>query len=194
MIRYLIPITGRPNAGKTSLLNFLGRMSRPVGKHAGTTLQIETIPIYRNLSFVDFPGFGRAAKKSKRIEEKIKNNIIQFIDNPENNFLFGLHIIDASTFPIVVHSLEKKGIIPIDIEMISFVSENTKHPIFIIFNKIDKVKISFMKQNLVILKSYELPEYELFQVSLKSKEGCNNLRNRVKNQIIKELGVSYQHW
>ena len=194
MLKHLIPITGRPNAGKTSLLNFLGNTKKPVGKHAGTTLKIETIPFYKTLSFVDFPGFGRAAKISKTKQSKIKDEIVHFLDNPENHFLFGLHIIDASTFHIMVQSLEKKGIIPIDIEMISFVSENTKKSIFVIFNKIDKVKKSLMDKNIMILQSYDLPDYELHQISLKSRIGCDILRSRIKNKIIEELGVSYQHW
>ncbi|UCG90130.1 MAG: 50S ribosome-binding GTPase [Candidatus Heimdallarchaeota archaeon] len=191
---HLIPVSGRPNAGKTSLVNYLSHSKRPVGKHAGTTLRIASVPLVKNLFLIDLPGFGRIMKRSKKFEDQIKNDIILFLEDPSNQLLFAIHIIDISTFHNMVASLEKKGVIPLDIEMIQFVGERTNHPPLIVLNKIDKSKTALIEQNLTLLESYDLPESEIFLLSLKTKEGCRTLRNRVKELVVQELGSSYQHW
>ncbi|MHA1214920.1 MAG: GTPase [Candidatus Hodarchaeales archaeon] len=190
----LIPITGRPNAGKTSLVNFLSKTKNPVGKHAGTTTKMVEIPLTRDLYFVDLPGFGRITKRSKQQEERIKKGIIDFLENPSNSILFPIHIIDASTFPLVVQSLEKKAIIPIDIEMINFITEVTNKTPFVIFNKIDKVNYNQLQDNLDILFSYDLPQIIIYKISLKTRLGCSELRKELKRRIVVQLGSKYERW
>ena len=191
---YLIPVSGRPNAGKTSLVNYLSHSKRAVGKFAGTTQRIASVPLIKNLFLVDLPGFGRITKRSKELEDQIKNEIVNFLEDPSNSLLFGIHIIDISTFHHMVNSLEKKGIIPLDVEMIQFIAERTSLPPIVALNKIDKVKTELVQENLTLLKSYDLPEFELFHLSLKTRVGCQTLRNRIKELTGQRLGPSYQHW
>ncbi len=193
-LTYLIPISGRPNAGKTSLVNYLARTKRPVGKHAGTTLRIQPLPLIKNISLVDLPGYGRLAKRSRELENIIKDSIVQFFENPENQILFAIHVIDLSTFHYMVESLEKKNIIPIDIEMIHFLAEITEIPPIIVFNKVDKLKKDKIDQNIQLFNTYTIPEVEKFIISLKTKEECRTLRNRVKKIVVEKLGSSYQNW
>ncbi|MFW9778297.1 MAG: GTPase [Candidatus Heimdallarchaeota archaeon] len=189
-----IPISGRPNAGKTSLINFLTHSKRPVGKRPGTTRRISFIPLVKDLHLVDLPGFGRIEKRSKETEERIKDEIVQYFDDSKRRIALAIHIIDVSTFHFVVENLEKKGIIPIDIEMIRFVAESCEFPPFVIFNKIDKVEKGLINSNEQLLKSYRLPPLHLFLLSLKTKEGCRNFRNTLKDFIIARYGQKYRHW
>ncbi|MFX1517031.1 MAG: GTPase [Promethearchaeota archaeon] len=191
---YLIPVSGRPNAGKTSLINYLSHSKRPVGKQAGTTLRIASIPLVKDLFLIDLPGYGRITKRSKKLEEKIKDNIISFLEDPSNRLLFALHIIDISTFHLMVTSLERKGIIPIDVEMIQFLTERSNYPPIIVLNKTDKVKSNLINQNLKLLQSYDIPESEFFLLSLKTNDGCRKLRNRIKELIVQILGSPYEHF
>ena len=191
---YLIPVSGRPNAGKTSLINYLSHSKRPVGKQAGTTLRIASVRLVKDLFLVDLPGYGRITRRSKKLEEKIKDEIISFLEDPSNRLLFALHIIDISTFHHMVTSLEKKGIIPIDVEMIQFVAERTNHPPIIVLNKIDKVQLDLINQNLMLLQSYDIPESEFFLLSLKTNNGCRTLRSRIKELIVQKLGSPYEHF
>lgn len=191
---YLIPVSGRPNAGKTSLINYLSHSKRPVGKQAGTTLRITSIPLVKNLFLIDLPGYGRITKRSKRVEDKIKNNIITFLEDPLNQLLFTIHIIDISTFHHMVTSLEKKGIIPIDVEMIQFVAEISNSPPIVVLNKIDKMKSNLLKQNLKVLQSYDIPESEIFLLSLKTNNGCRTMRARIKELVVQKLGPQYEHF
>ncbi|MFW9855865.1 MAG: GTPase [Candidatus Thorarchaeota archaeon] len=189
-----IPISGRPNAGKTSLINFLTKSKRPVGKRPGTTKRINSIPLVEDLYLVDLPGFGRIERRSKETEERVKDQIVQYFDDSTRRLAIAIHIIDISTFHLVVENLEKKGIIPIDIEMIRFVAEFSKFPPLVIFNKIDKVKKSLIDSNRQLLKSYQLPPMRLFLLSLKTKEGCQIFRNTLKNFVIARYGQKYSHW
>ena len=191
---YNIPVTGRPNAGKTSLINYLARSKRPVGKHAGTTLRIVPIALVNDIFLVDLPGFGRITKRSKKLEDILKDQIVQFLENPENLLFTAIHIIDISTFHIVNRSLEKKGIIPIDIEMIQFLGEVLERPPLVLLNKIDKVTTQLLDDNIRILESYSLPKIEYFTISLSSEIGCRAFRNKLQNLIINEFGVKYQKW
>ncbi len=190
--RYLIPISGRPNAGKTSLINYLAHTKRAVGKSAGTTLKITPINFFKDLYLVDLPGYGRITKRSRMREEKIKDGIIQFFDDPANYFLITIHIIDLSTFHLMVQNLEKKGIIPIDIEMIRFIASKANQAPLIALNKIDKIKPDLIEQNVNLLHTYVLPKNETFLMSLKNKEGCRSFKNRINEVIFQKLGVKYQ--
>ncbi len=190
----LIPISGRPNAGKTSLVNFLAITKRPVGRRAGTTRRIVPVPLVKDISLVDLPGFGRITKRSKQLENRLKDGIVQFFEKPEYNILFSIHVIDISTFHHMVESLEKKNIIPLDIEMISFLAETTGVPPIVVFNKVDKVKDDIVDQNIQLITSYDIPEVEIFIISLRTKEGRRELKNRVKEIIVQKLGSSYQKW
>lgn len=191
---YFIPISGRPNAGKTSLINYLTHSKRPVGKRPGTTLRITPVPLVRDLSLVDLPGFGRIAKRSKQTEERVKDEIVQYFDDSTHSLVIAIHIIDISTFHLMVENLEKKGIIPIDIEMIRFVAESSIIPPLVVFNKIDKVKKSQLDANIALLQSYRLPPLDLFKISLKSKEGCRIFRGILKKIIVDKFDQRYQHW
>ncbi|MHA1978315.1 MAG: GTPase [Candidatus Hodarchaeales archaeon] len=191
---YNIPVTGRPNAGKTTIINYLTHSRRPVGKKAGTTLRIAPVQLVKDVFLVDLPGFGRITKRSKSLEDIIKDQIVKFLEDPSSSILFGIHVIDSSTFHIVTQSLEKKGIIPIDIEMIQFLEETTKHPPIVLMNKIDKVNTALFNQNVDILSTYDLPRFEVFPTSFKTKNGCREFRNMVRSLIVENLGVQYQNW
>ncbi len=191
---YFIPITGRPNSGKSSLVNYLAHARRPVGKKAGTTTKITSIPLVRNITLIDLPGYGRLLGRSKQYESQQKDEIILFFEENTANILFAIHIIDFSTFHYVVNRQEKKGIIPIDIEMIQFIAEMTNSLPLVILNKNDKNTPDLNKRNLDLLISYSLPPIETFPMSLKTKEGCREFRNRVKAIIVEKLGKKYEHW
>lgn len=191
---YYIPITGRPNAGKSSLVNYLSQARRPVGKKAGTTTKITSIPLVRNIALIDLPGYGRLLGRSRQYESQLKDEILLFFEENTEKILFAIHIIDFSTFHHVVIRQEKKGIIPIDIEMIQFIAEMTNSPPLVVLNKNDKNNPDLNKKNLDLLISYSLPQIEIFPMSLKTKEGCRKFRNRIKAIIVQKLGKKYEHW
>ena len=78
--------------------------------------------------------------------------------------------------------------------MIHFLAEITEIPPIIVFNKVDKLKKDKIGQNIQLFNTYTIPEVEEFIISLKTKEECRTLRNRMKKIVVEKLGSSYQNW
>jgi GTP-binding protein EngB required for normal cell division len=75
---YLV-FTGRPNAGKSSIIREVVGINVATGKHPGTTRRISKYALSGGLSLVDMPGFGRIMGVSKPLENMRKNRIIRFL-------------------------------------------------------------------------------------------------------------------
>jgi GTP-binding protein EngB required for normal cell division len=56
--RYLI-FTGRPNAGKSTLIKQITGIRVPSGKQPGTTRKVSLYSLCKGLYLVDTPGYGR---------------------------------------------------------------------------------------------------------------------------------------
>jgi 50S ribosomal subunit-associated GTPase HflX len=78
--------------------------------------------------------------------------------------------------------------------MIQFLAEISNEPPIIVLNKIDKVKPDLLKQNLMLLQSYDIPESEILLSSLKTNDGCRTLRTKLKKLIVQKLGSPYEHF
>jgi GTP-binding protein EngB required for normal cell division len=80
MREYLV-FTGRPNAGKSSIIKEALGVDVSTGKRPGTTRRISEHPMSRGLFLVDMPGYGRILRASRAEEERIKDRIIDFLEN-----------------------------------------------------------------------------------------------------------------
>ena len=78
--KYLV-FTGRPNAGKSSLIKEITGLKIKTGKHAGTTRKLSYYPLSEGLVLVDLPGLGKMVGVSKKFEEKINRQIIHFLES-----------------------------------------------------------------------------------------------------------------
>ena len=70
--KYLV-FTGRPNAGKSSIIKEIIGLDIATGKRPGTTRSISKHLLSHGLVLVDMPGFGRMLGARKRLEDKIKD-------------------------------------------------------------------------------------------------------------------------
>ena len=73
--------TGRPNAGKSSLVKKLTGLNITTGKRAGTTRKVSYYPLSDDLVLVDLPGLGKMVGVSKKFEEKVNMQIINFLES-----------------------------------------------------------------------------------------------------------------
>ena len=64
-VAYLV-FTGRPNAGKSSIICELFGLDLATGKRPGTTRRISKYQIGSELILVDMPGFGRIRRSIDR--------------------------------------------------------------------------------------------------------------------------------
>ena len=181
-----IVFTGRPNAGKSIIIRKITRLDAKSGKRPGTTNELKRYPLSKNLILVDMPGYGRITKRSRKREGLVKDQIIDFIEDHGSSIVLTVHIIDASTYLNTSQRLENRGIIPIDIEMIQFLNENTSTQSIIVLNKIDKINNKTVKDCLedlqTRLENIEAPT--IFAVSAKKGEGLGQLKKAIHDQLI----------
>ena len=90
---------------------------------------------------VDMPGFGYMAGVPKKVQEKIKDEIVQYIEEHADEIAAAVQYIDAKAFFEIVERWEGRGEIPIDLEMFDFITDLKISPI-LVANKMDKIKKS----------------------------------------------------
>jgi GTP-binding protein EngB required for normal cell division len=193
--KWFIIFTGRPNAGKSSLLKHLTGLSVPSGKKPGTTKKISEIAIYSTpepIGLIDLPGFGRIMGMKKELVENIKDYLIKFIEENHPQIILSVHVIDLNTFIKVSKNLERKGIIPIDEEMVKFLGE-FNITTWIAANKLDRVK---SREKMKILQEVGrlMPPYvDIYPISCRTGEGVVTLKRQMKKFIENRLGSRYSH-
>lgn len=132
-----IVLVGRSNVGKSSVIRQLTGKRVQVGKRPGVTRR----PIrYRcgKLEVVDMPGFGYMAGMSRAGQEEIKTGIVRYLERNRQKILLALEVLDARAFGEIVERWERRGQVPVDIEMFQFLRELGLRPIVVV-NKIDLI-------------------------------------------------------
>lgn len=187
--KYLV-FTGRPNAGKSSLIKELTGLNIITGKHAGTTRKIIHYPLNNGLVIVDLPGLGKMVGVSKKFEEKVNRRIIHFLESNKKNIVLAVVVLDISTFLEVTWRLEKKGIMSVDVEMVKFLTTNLGELPFIAANKIDKTKKQDLKANLIEFLNRisnndpKKVEGKVFPISIKNGKGLGKLKSAIHKKLV----------
>lgn len=187
--KYLV-FTGRPNAGKSSIIKELTGLKLITGKHAGTTRKISYYPLSDGLVLVDLPGLGKMVGVSKKYEEKVNRRLIHFLNDNKDKIELAILVLDISTFIEVTWRLEKKGFMSVDVEMVKFLAEKLGELPLIAANKIDKTNKQELEANLqdfMIRISNGDPskvkEY-VFPISIKKGKGIGELKNTIHTILV----------
>lgn len=184
--------TGRPNAGKSSIIKEVVGINVATGKRPGTTRRISKYPLNHGLVLVDMPGFGRMIGASKRLENRINVRIIRFFEYNAQNIVLAVHVLDISTFLEVTWRLEKKGFISVDVEMVQFLEKTLDKFPLVAANKIDKADEEKIDAN---LKEFThrisnghpsaVAGY-VFPVSATKREGLGALKSAIHERLVAE--------
>ena len=176
--------------GKSSIIREVVGLDVAIGKRPGTTRLISKYPLSGDLVLVDMPGFGRMMGASKRLEDKIHDQIIKFLESYAQSIALAVHVLDISTFLEVTWRLEKKGFISVDVEMVQFLADALGEFPLVAANKIDKADKEELEVNLEefihqIGKSYPFAVGEhVFPVSAKTREGLDALKNSIHKRLV----------
>ncbi len=187
--KYLV-FTGRPNAGKSSLIKELSGLKVATGKRPGTTRTIKKYPINSGLFLVDLPGLGKMSGVSKRFEEKVNRRIVEFLESSAQNIVLAVAVLDISTFLEVTWRLEKKGFKSVDVEMVKFLASNLGEFPLVVANKTDKTTQEELKSNLnefidrISDGNPSTVEDNIFTTSLKTGEGTGALKNAIHTKLL----------
>jgi GTP-binding protein EngB required for normal cell division len=188
--RYLI-FTGRPNAGKSTLIKQITGIRVPSGKQPGTTRKVSLYGLCKGLYLVDTPGYGRISKVSRSLESRAKNEILDFIENYSKDIVLAVHVLDISTFREVTWRMERKGLIPLDLEMIQYIKDETGKVPLVAANKIDKAG-SEVKEGLLELNKFLKPilgdelQGLVFPTSGRTKKGIGVLKAAIHRRLFVE--------
>lgn len=187
--KYLV-FTGRPNAGKSSIIREITRLKVASGKQPGTTKRISKYSLSKGLTLVDMPGYGRMTGASRSLEDKVKDQILEFLESNAEYIALAVHVLDISTFREVTQRLEDKGFLSLDVEMIRFLQETLEeHPI-VAANKIDKAGRLELEASLAELKSRMGLGYltavsdHVFPVSARTGEGMGKMKSVIHDRLV----------
>jgi GTP-binding protein EngB required for normal cell division len=140
--------TGRPNAGKSSMINALTGLKLPTGKRPGTTTDINEYPIANGLVLADMPGYGTKLGASKGWEDMTKEKILDFIFNNRDSIVLCVHVLNITTFIETTERLAKKGFVNLDMEMVNYIYDTVQEFPLVAANKIDKSSEQEVIENL----------------------------------------------
>ncbi len=182
-------VAGRSNVGKSSIIRAITGKKVKVGKRPGVTRSFEGIKLGKNLELVDLPGFGYIAGVDEKEQERIKTEIVRYLEKESDNILFAIQVIDASAFLEIAERWKNRDQIPVGIELFHFLQELDLRPI-VSANKIDKVDSSKRDKVLDGICS-ELGFYPpwrqwvdiIVPTSAKTGEGIEKLLNLMRERI-----------
>ena len=134
----MIIFAGRSNVGKSTLIFRLTGKWVKRGKRPGVTRKPTEVN-WRGRTIVDMPGFGFMSGVPKRVRERVKDEIVQFIEEKANEIELAVLVVDGKAAPEIIERWEKRGEIPIDVEFYGFLRE-LGIPTVVAVNKLDKIK------------------------------------------------------
>jgi len=118
----MIIFAGRSNVGKSTLIFRLTGKFTKRGKKPGVTRKPVEIG-WRNKKIIDLPGFGFMSGVPKHVQEKIKTDIVRFIEDNTEDIELAVLVIDGKSTLEIIERWEKRGEIPIDVEFFQFLQE-----------------------------------------------------------------------
>jgi GTP-binding protein EngB required for normal cell division len=190
MEKCYVIFTGRPNAGKSTVIRVLTGLKIPAGKRPGTTKRINEYPMSPGLFLMDMPGYGRIVGETRRVEDLTKNTILDFIDDHKKEIGLAVHIINISTFIETERRLSRKGYTSLDVEMVDYLFHIIgKFPI-VVANKIDKGTEHEILDNLKTFiervrqtSSIDIHE-RVYPISAKTGVGIGVLKKRFIEELV----------
>ena len=132
-----IVLIGRSNVGKSTLFSQLTGHKAKTGRRPGVTISPTRVQV-GGLVYVDMPGYGFMMRIPKKVEEKTKDFIVRYFEENRKDIVLAIQVIDASSFLEIADRWERRGEIPIEIELFEFLSEMDLD-VVVAANKMDKV-------------------------------------------------------
>jgi GTP-binding protein len=127
---FKVAILGRPNVGKSSLINAITKEEKSiVSEIAGTTREtISTEFIFNNIKIIiqDTAGLRRPRAIEERLEELMVSNTIKTISN--------------SDLIIMIFDISEEKLLDQDIKLVCYAFQNLYKGILIVWNKIDLIQ------------------------------------------------------
>ena len=174
--KYNLSIVGQSNTGKSSLINYLSGMNVTTESHR---LQTTRINLYHSvtlngleINIIDTPGISL-----------VNNDLLS--ESMKNAYIKTLSSIDLILIVLDINNKDLKYE-----ESIMNLIESVEKKSLIVVNKIDLAEDDLTGLQNLKDKLNELFDNELFFISIKSKQGLNQLFKRVSDMLQREHPIS----
>ncbi|EMA46260.1 GTP-binding protein EngB [Halococcus saccharolyticus] len=134
-----IVFCGRSNVGKSTLLRELTGHDFQTGQKPGVTRSpghYDWNP--EDFVLTDLPGFGFMSGVPDEDRERIKTDVVQYIETHAEKILVGVLVIDGKSAVDIIDRHTERGDIPHDVELFDFLRD-VGIPTVVAVNKMDKV-------------------------------------------------------
>jgi len=134
-----VVLVGRSNVGKSTLMRELTGHTFDTGQRPGVTRQPNHYD-WTGPDFVltDLPGFGFMSGVPDDRRERIKDDIVHYLERYADNILVGVLVVDGKAVIDIIDRHSGPDEIPHDVELFHFLRE-LDVPVVVAVNKMDKV-------------------------------------------------------
>ncbi len=129
---------GRSNVGKSTVFSNLFKVRVRKGKKPGTTISPNFFR-FKDFLATDLSGFGYIRGFERDFNERIKDFIVRYIEENAERIFAGVIVVDSRSFREIVERWDRRGYIPVDIEMADFMRD-VGIDVVVCANKFDKVE------------------------------------------------------
>lgn len=183
-------LVGRSNVGKSSLIRQLTGLRVKVGRKPGVTRRITRYRV-GELEVVDLPGFGFMSGVPRQTRERVKTQVVRYLERNWKRIGVVIEVLDACSFLEIADRWERRGQVPVDVELFGFLKDLGLEPIVAV-NKIDRIYPHEREELLdQICEKLELPSPWrqwldlVVPVSARTGEGMKRLRQLVEKRMRK---------
>ena len=134
-----VVLIGRSNVGKSTLMREITGHSFDTGGSPGVTTEPNHYD-WTSEDFVitDLPGFGFMSGVPEDVRERIKTDVVRYIETNAEKILVGVLVVDGKAVVDIIDRHSGEGEVPHDVEMFGFLQE-LDIPTVVAVNKMDKV-------------------------------------------------------
>lgn len=169
--KFQVAFLGRSNVGKSTLINSLSLKSKlaRTSVRPGKTIRMDFFLINNHFYFVDFPGYGYAARSQEK-REKLAKMILWYLLYSDIKNRLVILILDA-----------KVGITAFDEDIINTLQEKQINHL-LVANKVDNLLKNQRKEKLALIQA-KCPHSPILAYSSKKKEGREELLKNIFSHI-----------
>ena len=135
-----VVLVGRSNVGKSTVMRELtGHSKITTGRKPGVTRSPNHFDwVSENFMFTDLPGFGFMSGVEAEHRERIKTDVVQYIEEYADDILAGVLVVDGKSAVDIIDRHSGPDEIPHDVELFGFLWD-LDIPTIVAVNKMDKV-------------------------------------------------------
>jgi small GTP-binding protein len=134
-----VVLAGRSNVGKSTLMRELTGHDFSTGGKPGVTRQPNHYDWNaEDFVFTDLPGFGFMSGVEEAVRERIKTDVVRYVEENADSILAGVLVVDGKSAVEIIDRHSGPDEIPHDVELFHFLRD-VDVPAVVAVNKMDKV-------------------------------------------------------